>query len=50
MVFFGNNVNVSSYQIYYNGTVEQWKAIENYMNYEYVAQCTDGVVKYDKTE
>lgn len=49
MVFFGNNVNVSSYQIYYNGTVEQWKAIENHMNYEYVAQCTDGVVKYDKT-
>lgn len=49
MVFFGNKVNVSSYRIYYNGTVEQWKAIENYMNYEYVAQCTDGVVKYDKT-
>lgn len=49
MVFFGSKVNVSSYQIYYNGTVEQWKAIENYMNYEYVAQCTDGVVKYNKT-
>lgn len=48
MVFFGSKVNVSSYQIYYNGTVEQWKAIENYMNYEYVVQCTDGVVKYDK--
>lgn len=48
MVFFGSKVNVSSYQIYYNGTVEQWKAIENHMNYEYVAQCTDGVVKYDK--
>ena len=49
MVFFGGKVNVPSYQIYYNGTVEQWKAIENYMNYEYVVQCTDGVVKYDKT-
>lgn len=48
MVFFGGKVNVSSYQIYYNGTVEQWKAIENYMNYEYVVQCADGVVKYDK--